>query len=208
MARMRPPIVPEDPPDVLTDDELRRLMKTCEPGKTFEDRRDAALIRLFFDTGFRRAEVAALRYTPNAPETNDVDLDQGLVTVMGKGRRQRTVPISTKTIKALDRYVRARASRSYAHLPALWLARKGALTESGISQALKERGKLAGLPGLHPHQLRHTFAHAWLSAGEGENALMQLAGWRSRAMIDRYGAKAAADRAVAAHRRARPGDRV
>ncbi|MEO6349962.1 MAG: tyrosine-type recombinase/integrase, partial [Candidatus Limnocylindrales bacterium] len=74
--------------------------------------------------------------------------------------------------------------------------------------AIRDRGEQAGLPGLHPHQLRHTFASSWLAAGEGENALMQLAGWRSRAMVDRYGAKVAADQAMAAHRRAKLGDRV
>ena len=65
MERMRPPHVPEAPPPVLADDELKRLLATCERGTAFEDRRDAALIRVFIDTGARRAEVAGLRYEPS-----------------------------------------------------------------------------------------------------------------------------------------------
>ena len=59
MARMKPPHVPDEPPAVLRDDELRGLLATCERGTSFEDRRDAAIIRVFIDTGARRAEANA-----------------------------------------------------------------------------------------------------------------------------------------------------
>ena len=59
---------------------------------------------------------------------------------------------------------------------------------------LRRRSRQAGLPDLHPHQFRHTFAHRWLAQGGGETDLMRLAGWKSRAMLQRYGASAAGAR--------------
>jgi hypothetical protein len=66
---------------------------------------------------------------------------------------------------------------------------------------LKRRGADAGIRDLHPHAFRHTWAHAFRAAGGNEGDLMLLGGWRSRAMLDRYGKAAAADRAADAYHR-------
>jgi site-specific recombinase XerD len=180
MAKMKPPIIPEQPVPVVAEDGLRRLLTTCA-GKSFEDRRDTALILLLVDVGPRRAELMGLTIA-------DVDFDLDVLLVLGKGRRERALPFGRKSAVVLDRYLRVRARHKDAGLPWLWLGRKGRLTEWGLVMMLRRRGQQAGLPGLYPHQLRHTFAHEWLALGGNETDLMRLAGWKSRAMLQRYGA--------------------
>lgn len=200
MAGMTGPIAPEQPVPVVTTEQMETLLATCD-GNGFTDRRDQALIRLFADSGPRLSEVAGLA-------VRDVDVTGQTVTVLGKGRRERALPFGAKTAVALDRYKRARGRHPLAGVPEFWLGERGrVLSANGIHQALKRRGAMAGLPDLHAHQLRHSFAHEWLSAGGNEGDLMALAGWRSRSMLQRYGASAAAARAREAHQRLGLGDR-
>lgn len=200
MAGMKPPHIPEQLAPVPTEDDLRRLLKACE-GRTFEDRRDAAVVLMFIDTGARLSELALLRVA-------DVDLEHRSVRVLGKGRRPRDLPLGTQATLSLNRYLRKRPEHRLARLDALWLGHAGAMTASGVSDIIERRTKKAGIEGLHPHSLRHAFAHSWLASGGQETDLMALAGWRSRTMLQRYAASRAAERARDAHKALSPADRL
>ena len=84
MAKMTPPQVPEQPVPLVSEDDLKKLLADCA-GPGFEDRRDQALVRLLVDTGMRRGELLGMR-------VEDLDLDQQVAFVLGKGRRERPAP--------------------------------------------------------------------------------------------------------------------
>jgi site-specific recombinase XerD len=201
MAKMHPPKVPEQPVPVLTEDQLRVLIRAAERDTTFYGRRDAAVIRMFVDTGARLAEVAGLAL-------EDVDLDSGAVRFTGKGRRVRINPMGSKTIRALDRYLRARERHPDRASVALWLGRQGAMTSYGIAEAVQRRAAESGIGAIHVHQLRHSAAHQLRLNGADDDAVLRLMGWRDRSMLHRYGASAADERAAATHRRLGLGDRL
>ena len=100
LAKMHPPRVPEPVTPVIDDEDLRKLLKATN-GTRFEDRRDAAILALFIDTGIRLAELTNLRL-------DDLDRDLKVAYVVGKGSRPRVAPFGDRTAQLLDRYIRMR----------------------------------------------------------------------------------------------------
>ncbi|GAA3890314.1 hypothetical protein GCM10022243_64000 [Saccharothrix violaceirubra] len=202
MDRMKAPQLEEKPIPIVTLDMMSALLDACK-GNDFENRRDTAILRVLFDCGARKGEVTALTL-------DDIDLELGVIYVRGKGRRDRVIPLSPKTIQSLSRYIRSRAKQRQAALPGLWLGLtgQGILTGAGIKAMLIRRSAQAGVGHIHPHMFRHQLAHHWQLAGGNETDLMRIMGWKSREMLERYGASAAIERAHATARSLKLGDRV
>ncbi len=90
MAGLKPPGVPDKPVPVFAAGDLPRLERACA-GRSFQQRRDAAVIAVFRTTGIRLSELAGIRYDPGDPRRSDIDLWHREITVHGKGRKTRTV---------------------------------------------------------------------------------------------------------------------
>jgi site-specific recombinase XerD len=185
VAKADPP-----PPNVVDDDTLKALFATCDR-TTLQGVRDLAIMRLMAGAGLRVSEVANLRLA-------DVDLTQRLVTVVGKGDRIRVVRIDPTTGDAVARYIRRRARHRDHRHQNLWLGLHGPLTRGGIQTMFDMRSELIGT-NVHPHMLRHTWAHRWLARGGNEGDLQILGGWENPDVMRRYGSALATDRALAAY---------
>lgn len=200
VAEIPVPAGPAPPVPVLSPTQLRALIKTTD-GMTFEHIRDAAILRLLIDTGMRRAECGSLTAA-------DIDLDQDVALVTGKGGRMRGCPFGARTAKAMRRYLRVRQGHEYAHRPELWLGRRGPINHDAILHLLRRRAREAGIEGrVFVHQLRHTWAHEALQR-MNESDVQRLGGWRDRDMLQRYGASGADERARRAYREHSLGDRL
>jgi integrase/recombinase XerC len=202
MDRVRQPKTPTKLVPVMREAETSKVLEACR-GKGFASLRDEALIRLYANTGARLSEVGNLLVA-------DVDLNTESVHFHGKGAKDRRVRFGPKTARALSRYLRARDRHKGAGLPNLWLADRGAapLTPNGIKIRLKRLGQAAGVPDVHAHRWRHSFAHEWKLAGGDTGDLMLLLGWTSEDMPRHYGASAAAERAMETQQRIGIGERV
>lgn len=198
--KMAVPSVEDRPPEVIPDADLRRLLDGVADNDFFS-RRDRAIILLFIDTGVRVGEMTGLHL-------GDVDRERQLATVTGKGNRTRVVPFGDATNEALTRYLRARRGHTLAGRPEMWLGRQAPFGTYAIAQMLERRCAQVGLKSINPHRFRHTFADNWLASGGREGDLKQLGGWRSDAMVQRYGRARSSARAIDAHRDLSPADRL
>jgi len=126
-----------------------------------------------------------------------------MVKVMGKGRRERWMPLGGTSLLALWEYLQVRNSR----LPNLWLDEHGhPLASQAIYMLVKRLGQRAGIPNLHTHRFRHTFATSYLRSGGPERYLRIIGGWRG--IPETYFRTLGAEDVARAHRELSSGDRL
>jgi integrase/recombinase XerD len=169
-------------PRTLSAGEAERLIEAAN-GTTPRALRDRALVELMYGAGLRVSEAVGLDRT-------GVDLEGRFVRCLGKGSKERVVPIGREAVEALRRYIaRGRPFLDRRHRPELFLnAQGGALTRAGAFLILR---KLAGAAGLepervHPHLLRHSFATHLLEGGADLRSVQEMLGHADLSTTERY----------------------
>jgi integrase/recombinase XerC len=193
---VRTPSLPGRLPAHLPIDQSEALFR--QPfGDDETSRRDRAILEALYASGVRVAELSGL-------DVEDVDLREGSVRVLGKGRKERIVPLGAKAIQALRAYLGAREG---GRGPLFRNPRGGRLTVRSLHRIVRARARTAGLAGrVTPHTLRHTFATHLLDAGADLRLIQELLGHARLTTTQRY-THVSADRLAkvydAAHPRAR-----
>jgi integrase/recombinase XerC len=165
-------------PKTLSVDEAFALMER-DAGDDLLALRDRAIVETLYSCGLRIGELTAL-------DRAGLDLDAGLVRVVGKGRKERIVPVGRKAREALEHYLAARGPVA-AEAPLFINHRGGRLTARSIQRHLKVRLLQAGiLKEATPHALRHSFATHLLAGGADLRAIQELLGHASLSTTQKY----------------------
>ncbi len=168
-------------PHFLAEDAITRLLE-APPADTPLGLRDRAILETLYSAGLRVSELTGLN-------ADDLDLDSGMVTVRGKGKRERLALLGPQASAALQRWLEARPAvvRPGKHA-ALFLNKHGTrLTSRSVGRLLAKYLAQAGLdPRTSPHSLRHSFATHLLDRGADIRSVQELLGHRSLATTQIY----------------------
>ncbi len=176
---LRPPKAPKRLPQALSPDQMMQLLDGAVPSEVAGDakllwqwQRDVAIAELFYSSGLRLSELAALNVQ------GGVDFAEAEVTVLGKRAKQRTVPVGSKARDALQRWLSVRSQFAAADEAALFVSAKGArMPVRSIQLAISRLAKQQGMGvHVHPHMLRHGFASHVLQSSGDLRAVQELLG--------------------------------
>ena len=205
LSDIEPPSLEEKTVPIVTEDQMRDLLTLADPtlartpAHRFRLVRDRAVLYSFWDTPGRLSEIAKL-------QLEDTDLSNGTLLVMGKGRKERKMPIGDTARSVIWDYLQEREALM-PQTKALWVSEKGeALQPNGICQLLKRLAKRADIEDMHPHRFRHSYAINALRAGMPEQILKIVGGWRK--IPETYFRTLGEEDAVEFHRQVSPGDRL
>jgi integrase/recombinase XerC len=178
-------------PDYLTLDSVTELVEAPDTASDL-GKRDRSILELLYGSGLRVSELVGLNL-------GDCSLSEGLVRVVGKGRKERIVPFGSRAAEALQDYLKVRVKSIRTVLPSKTLKGKpagealflnfrgGRLTTRSVGNIVDHHvGLLAQKLKVHPHTLRHTFATHMLSAGADLRAIQELLGHESLSTTQKY----------------------
>lgn len=166
-------------PRVLSAEQTGHLLDRPVPGQPLLILRDLAIFELMYSCGLRISELTGLNLA-------SLDQQQAKVRVLGKGGKERLLPVGQQALLALQRYLEQR-QRPAPHQPLFTNLRGGRLTARSIQRNLKQRLLLLGLPtDATPHALRHSFATHLLDAGADLRVIQELLGHASLSTTQKY----------------------
>jgi integrase/recombinase XerC len=166
---VRSPKAPKRLPHTLDVDQVAQLLAQ-QPRHALEVR-DLALLELFYSSGLRLSELTGLQLA-------DLDLKSRQVTVLGKGSKQRIVPVGSAACSALRRWLEQRPAFAGAEEASVFVGRSGRrMSARAVQMRVAAMARAAGLPQhLHPHMLRHSFATHLLESSRDLRAVQELLG--------------------------------
>lgn len=197
MINIRPPRLDKVLIHPFSSQDIDNLMLLCSGGK-FLDLRSRAMFLIFLDTGIRLEEMSKLKLS-------DLNLNNGIIRIMGKGSKERVVRIGLKAQKALLKYLLARKD----DLPNLWLTEeRRPMNLIGVKTAVRRYCARAVVSGARPspHTFRHTFAIRAFEAGAREFEIQSLLGHSTLEMTRRYMSSLNSEKSINAHVKFSPVD--
>lgn len=193
----------------FSESDVKAILAVCDrtraysrPGKRLCDNerrtalRDRAVVLLLVDTGMRSGELAGLK-------VRDLDMKNNRLTVFGKGTKERMLPYSPTTAKAIWRYMQSERGDHGPRDPLFVTVDGEPLNREALLQLVNRLGERAGVSDCHPHRFRHTFAVTFLRNGGNAYELQALLGHTTLEMVKQYLSLAQTD-VETAHRRASP----
>ena len=171
-----PPAPPSRLPKAIPVDAVERLLEAASLGESPISLRDRALLEVLYGSGARISEAVGL-------DLDDVDLDEGVVRVFGKGSKQRVVPLGSYAVRALGEYLvrgRPELAAKGPGTPAIFLGHRGRrLSRQSAWAVIRTAAERAGLEHVSPHTLRHSFATHLLDGGADVRVVQELLGHAS-----------------------------
>lgn len=165
-------------PTFLTVDEVVKLLSIEGSGALIS--RDVAVLELLYSSGLRVSELVGINL-------NDIDLKNLTVKVLGKGNKERIVPVGSKAARALDEYLRERLGMNPGGDHLFVNTRGDRLNVRSVDRIIRKYALLAGIPkNVSPHVLRHTFATHLLGGGADLRAIQEMLGHKSLSTTQRY----------------------
>lgn len=200
-ADLKPPKMVKKVVSTLSDEEIIKILNTVS-GSDYCQKRNRTIFMLLLDTGLRIGELVNLKM-------EDAHLDQGFLKVMGKGKKERVVPIGSNAQKEMQRYVfRYRPKTDDTTCENFFLSRSGMpITDNSIKLTFAKLAKESGVYRLHAHLCRHTFATRLLLNGGDVFTLQQILGHSTLEMVKHY-VNLVSSHIVIQHRRFSPLDHI